>query len=74
MIWPSELAPHLKVLGDYWKHFMNDNLSVHTVKGEHDSWLDVSVFELGHLLAERISSAAGTQLLNRPADESVRQE
>ncbi len=58
MIWPSAVAPHLEVLGDYWKQFTNDNLSVCTVKGEHDSWLDVSVFELGHLLAKRISNAA----------------
>ena len=58
MIWPSSVAPHLEVLGDYWKHFTNDNLSVCTVKGEHDSWLDVSVFELGHVLAAHISSAA----------------
>ena len=58
MIWPSDSAPYLEVLENHWKQFTNDNLSVHTVKGEHDSWLDESTFELGKMLAERISNAA----------------
>jgi len=59
MIWPSEAESHLDQLRDYWTQFTNDRLSILTVKGEHDTWLDESVAELGDLLAERIASASG---------------